>query len=71
MSVHTHGLISHGVEDWDMEDEPHSGEVKVSISYAAAIGMAAIESDIMLSDRVSGYLILMISVFMFFIDEHR
>jgi len=53
MSVHTHGLISRGVEDWDMDDEPHSGEVEVSIGYAAAIGMAAIESDVMLSERVS------------------
>jgi len=72
MSVHTRGLISHGVEDWDMEDEPHSGGVKVSIGYVVAIGMAAIESDIMLSDRVSDDLILMIScLFNVFIDEHR
>jgi len=51
MSVHTRGLISCGLEEWDM-DEPHSGEVEVSVAYAAAIGMAAIESDVMMSDRV-------------------
>jgi len=45
MLVHTHG-----VEDWNMEDEPHSGEVEVLIGYVVVIGMAAIESDIMLSD---------------------
>jgi len=55
MSVHTRGLISRGAEDWDMDDEPHSGEVEVSIGYAAAIGMAAIESDVMLSNRVSSF----------------
>ena len=33
-----------------MEDEPHSGEVEVSIGYAAAIGMATIELDLMLSE---------------------
>ena len=42
MSVYTRGLISRSVEDWDMEDEPHSSEVEVSISYVAAIGMATI-----------------------------
>jgi len=53
MSVHTRGLISCGIEEWDMDNEPHSGEVEVSIAYAAAIGMAAIESDVMITDRVS------------------
>jgi len=52
MSTHHYSLISCGTEDWDMEDEPYSGEVEVSIGYAAAIGMAAIELDVMLSDRV-------------------
>jgi len=52
MSVHTRGLISRGIEEWDMEYEPHSGEVEVSIAYAAAIGMAAVESDAMMNDRV-------------------
>jgi len=69
MSVHTHGLISCGIEDWDMEDEHHSSEVEVSISYAVVIGMAAIESDIMLSDRVSDLIGLMISVLKFLIDD--
>jgi len=53
MSVHTRGLISHGIEEWDVDYEPHSGEVEVSIAYAAAIGMAAVESDVMITDRVS------------------
>jgi len=52
MSIHTRGLIACGVEEWDMEDEPHSGEVEVLIAYAAVIGMAAIESDVMMSDWV-------------------
>jgi len=30
-----------------------SSEIEVSIGYAATIGMAAIELDVMLSDRVS------------------
>jgi len=53
MSVHTRGLISRGIEEWDVDYEPHSGEVEVSIAYAAAIGMAAVESDVMITDRVS------------------
>jgi len=53
MSVHTRGLISRGIEEWDVDFEPHSGEVEVSIAYAAAIGMAAVESDVMITDRVS------------------
>jgi len=53
MSVHTRGLISRGIEEWEMDYEPHSGEVEVSIAYGAAIGMAAIELDVMLADRVS------------------
>jgi len=52
MLVHTCGLISRGVEDWDMGNEAHSGKVEVSIGYVAAIGMATIESDVMLSERV-------------------
>ena len=36
-----------------MDYEPHSGEIEVSIAYAVAIGMAAIESDVMITDRVS------------------
>ena len=64
MSIHTHGLISRGIEEWDMEYEPHSGEVEVSIVYAAAIGMAAMESDVMMNDRVCvSSLILITSVF--------
>jgi len=56
MSIHTQGLIARGLEDWDMSDEPHSGEVEVSIVYAAAVGMAAIESDVMISDWVSVFI---------------
>jgi len=62
MSVYARGLISRGVEDWDMEDEPHSGEVEVGIGYAAAVGMATIESDVMLNDRVSSCFVLITSV---------
>jgi len=64
MSVHTCGLILCSVEHWDMEDEPHSSEVEVSIGYVVAIGMAAIELDIMLSNQISRNLILMISELM-------
>jgi len=64
MSVHTRGLISRGIEEWDVDYEPHSGEVEVSIAYAAAIGMAAVESDVMMNDRVCvSSLILITSVF--------
>jgi len=52
MSTHTRGLIARGLEDWDMDDEPHSGEVEVSIAYAASVEMAAIESDVMIMERV-------------------
>ena len=53
MSIHTRGLISRGIEEWDVDYEPHSSEVEVSIAYAAAIGMATVESDVMITDRVS------------------
>ena len=52
MSIHTRGLIACGLEEWDMEDEPHSGEVEVSIAYAAAVGMAAIGSGVVITERV-------------------
>ena len=65
MSVHTRGLISRGIEEWDVEYEPHSGEVEVLIAYVAAIGMAAMESDVMMNDRVcvSSFDFLITSVF--------
>ena len=66
MSVHTQGLIAHGLEDWDMGDEPHSGEVEVSIAYAASVGMAVIESDVMLADRVSVLISIAFNVLIFF-----
>ena len=60
MSTHTRGLIARGLEEWDVEDEPHSGEVEVSIAYAASVGMAAIESDVMIVERVCILILLVI-----------
>ena len=65
MSVHTRGI-----EEWDVDYEPHSGEVEVSIAYAAAIGMAAVESDVMMNDRVcvSSFDLDNICIHFFFVD---